>query len=119
MSTHPVLSVVIRCDGCHHDLREPQTDHPMLWPIRDDAISCLSAEWAGEPSWAFSASLAGPDLCPACLGTRDGHRYRQDPPGRSMPQRWCGRCGAVSEDDRAGLTTMPTGGASPIAGSAS
>lgn len=96
MSTHPVLAVVIRCDSCQQVLLEPQSDHAMLWRTRDDAIACLIAVWGGEPSWEFSASLAGPDRCPACLCARDGHYFRPDPPDHPRPFRWCARCGAFA-----------------------
>lgn len=108
MSTHPVLSVVIRCDHCHRDLVDDETDNPILWPTRADAVTWCST-WAGDQSWEFGPNpTAGPDCCPACVCARDGHRYRTDPPDHPLPFRWCERCGAFATAPPPARPARPT-----------
>ncbi|MFC4943227.1 hypothetical protein [Pseudonocardia sp. GCM10023141] len=86
MSAQTVMCVVIVCDGCGDELADTDTRATMHWPTR------LAAVIDDGHHWTISTSQHGPDLCPACRCTRDGHDW-EPLRGHRFIRACCARCG--------------------------
>lgn len=93
MSARATTCVVIVCDGCRRE-HEWEDCRPYHWASRKEAAD---SEREDGGDWEIPTGAEGPDLCPACVCARDGHRWGDPIRGNVRAIQVCRRCGVTRD----------------------